>query len=77
MVGYAAISLSLLSLGPKRKVKCYNSSVCIKGSTFNEYKVDYYGRLGKRSSNCNIITSRIKCFYSNAIGMTQITEESE
>jgi hypothetical protein len=24
----------------------------------------------KRSSNCNIIASRIECFYSNAIGMT-------
>jgi hypothetical protein len=31
----------------------------------------------KRSSNCNIIASRIECFYSNAIGMTQLTEESE
>jgi len=31
----------------------------------------------KRSSNCNIIASRIKCFHSNAIGMTQLTEESK
>jgi hypothetical protein len=31
----------------------------------------------KRSSNCNIITSKIECFYSNVIGMTQLTEESE
>jgi hypothetical protein len=30
-----------------------------------------------RSSNCNIIANRIECFYSNAIGMTQLTEESE
>ena len=27
----------------------------------------------KRPSNCNIITSRIECFYSNVIGMTQLT----
>jgi len=67
MGGSAAISLSLLSLGPKRKVKCYNgyfvngyvfyteeygyggktynNGVCIKGSTFNEFEVDYCGRL--------------------------------
>ena len=31
----------------------------------------------KRSLNCNIIASRIKYFYSNAIGMTSLTEESE
>ena len=32
----------------------------------------------KRSSNCNIIVSKIECFYSNAIGMiVQLTEESE
>jgi hypothetical protein len=33
--------------------------------------VDY-----KRSSNCNIITSRIDQEESNAIGMTRLTEES-
>jgi len=31
----------------------------------------------KRSSNCNIIASIIECFYSNVIGMTPLTEESE
>jgi len=31
----------------------------------------------KRSLNCNIIASRIECFYSNVIGMTQLTEKSE
>jgi hypothetical protein len=31
----------------------------------------------KRSSNCNIIESKIECFYSKAIGMTQLTEESK
>jgi hypothetical protein len=63
----ASVSLSLLSLGPKRKVKCYNeyfingyvfhteeyehgrktynSGVCVKGSTCNEFEVDYYGKL--------------------------------
>jgi len=67
MGGNAAISLSLLCLGPERKVKCYNgyfvngyvfytdeyghgrktynNGVCIKGSTFSEFEVDYYGRL--------------------------------
>jgi len=67
MGGSDAISLSLLSLGPERKVKCYNgyfvngyvfhteeyghgkktynNGVCIKGSTFSEFEVDYYGRL--------------------------------
>jgi hypothetical protein len=34
--------------------------------------VDY-----KRSLNCNIIASRIECFYSNAISMTRLIEESE
>jgi hypothetical protein len=31
----------------------------------------------KRSLNYNIIASRIECFYSSTIGMTQLTEESE
>jgi hypothetical protein len=31
----------------------------------------------KRSSKCNIIASRIEGFYSNAIGMTSLTKESE
>jgi hypothetical protein len=31
----------------------------------------------KRSLNCNIIASRMECFYSNAIGMKPLTEESE
>jgi len=34
--------------------------------------VDY-----KRSSNCNIITSRIDQEESNAIGMTRLIEESK
>jgi hypothetical protein len=60
---------SLLSSGPKRKVKCYNwyfiirqvfyteeyvqirktynNEVCIKGSTFNKFEIDYYGKLEK------------------------------
>ena len=62
----AAKLLFSLSLGPERKVKCYNgyfvngyvlhteeyghgrkiynNGVCIKGSTFSEFEVDYYGR---------------------------------
>jgi len=67
MGGSAIILFSLLSLGPERKVKCYNgyfangyvfhtkeyehgrktynNDVCIKGSIFNEFEVDYYGKL--------------------------------
>jgi len=63
------ISLSSLSLSPKRKFKCYNGyfvngyvfhieeyedgrktyniGVCIKESTCNEVRVDYYGKLEK------------------------------
>jgi hypothetical protein len=63
----ASATLSLVSLGPKRKVKCYNkyfvngyvfyteeygqawktynSRVCVKGSTFSEFEVDYYEKL--------------------------------
>ena len=98
MGGSAAISLSLLGLGLKRKVKCYNgyffngyvfhteeyghgrktynNGVCIKGSTSSEFEVDYYGRL-EEVIELQIIASRIKCFYSNVIGMTQLTEKSE
>jgi len=82
MEGSVAISLSLLSLGPERNVKFYN------GYFVNEYvfHIEEYGHERKTynngvyikgSSNCNIIVSRIECFYSNAIGMTQLTEESE
>jgi len=75
MGGSAAISLSLLCLGPKRKVKCYNgyfvngyvfhteeyghgrktynNGVCIKGSTFSEFEVDYYGRKTFRMISTN------------------------
>jgi hypothetical protein len=60
MGGSAVISLSLLSLCPERKVKCYNRyffngyvfhteeygyGVCIKGSSSSEFEVDYYGKL--------------------------------
>ena len=98
MGGSAAISLSLLCLGPERKIKCYNgyfvngyvfhteeygygrktynSGVCIKGSTSSEFEVDYYGRL-EEVIKLHIIASKIECFYSNVIGMTQLTEESE
>ena len=62
-----SVTLNLLSMDPKRKVKCYNmyfinrhvfhteeygqgrktynNKVCIKGSTSNEFKVDYYNKL--------------------------------
>ena len=73
--GNANVTLNLLSLGPERKVKCYNmyfinghvfytkeqgqgrktfnNGVCVKGSTFNEFEVNYYGKLK------DIIASRI------------------
>ena len=63
-----SVTFSLLSLGPKRKVKCHNeyfinghvfyieeyeygrkkkhnNGVYVKGSTFNEFEVDYYWKL--------------------------------
>jgi hypothetical protein len=62
-----SITLNLLSLGPERKVKCYNryfingyvfhteeygqsrktynNGVRVKGSTYNEFKVKYFGKL--------------------------------
>ena len=65
----ASVTLSLLSLGPRRKMKCYNryfinrhvfyteeygwgrktynNEVCVKGSTSNEFEVDYYKKLEK------------------------------
>jgi len=92
MGGSAAISLSLLCMGPERKVKCYNGYF-VNGYVFytEEYTTAVFvlrDRLlvslkltttvdWKRSSNCNIIASKLECFYSNAIGMTQLTEESE
>jgi hypothetical protein len=61
----ASVTLFILSLGPERKVKCYNeyfangyvfhteeyelstynNEVCVKGSTSNEFKIDYYEKL--------------------------------
>ena len=96
MGGSAAISLSLLSMGPERKVKCYNRYF-FNGYMFHTEEYEHGKRHTttvfvlrdrllvslkltttvdwKRSSNCNIIANRIECFYSNAIGMTQLTEE--
>ena len=89
MGGSAAISLSLLSLGPERKVKCYNMYF-VNGYVFHTEEYGHGRKTTavfvlrdrllvslkltttvdwKRSSNCNIIASRIECFYSNAIGM--------
>ena len=50
MGGSATISLSLLSPGPERKVKCYNEYfvngyMFIKGSTCRQFEVDYYRKL--------------------------------
>ena len=93
-----AKSLSSLSLGPERKIKCYNGYF-VNGYVFHTEEYGH-GRKTiktvfvlrerlvvsqklttmvdqKRWSNCNIIASRIECFYSNVIGMTRMTEESE
>jgi hypothetical protein len=63
--GNVSVTLFILSLGPERKVKCYNgyfadgyvfhteeyelsthnNRVCVKGSTSNEFRIDYYGKL--------------------------------
>ena len=56
--------------------KTYDSGVATKGSTFNEFEVDYYGKLEKvielqYHSEQNIV------FYSNVIGMTPLIGESE
>ena len=58
------------------KVERYNNGVCIKGLTFSEFEVDYYEKL-EEVWNYNIIASIIKSFYSKAIGMTPLTNESE
>jgi hypothetical protein len=60
----ASVTLSLLSLGSERKVKCYNG-----------YFVNGYVFLSKWS--LFIIASIIKSFYPNVIGMTPLTEELE
>jgi len=93
MEGSAAISLSLLGLDPERKVKCYNgyfvNGYVFHTEEYGHGRKTYNSGVllvslkltttvdWKMSSNCNIIASKIKCFYSNAIGMTQLTEESE
>ena len=82
-------SLASLSLGPKRKCKCYNryfvngyvfhteeyeqgrktynSGVCVKGSTSNELKVDYYDRLEEvvelQYHNEQNIVFLFKCYW--------------
>ena len=75
--------LSSLSLGPERKVKCYNeyfvngyvfhteeyghgrktynNGVCVKGSTYSELEVDYYGRL-EEVVELQYHSDRIECF---------------
>jgi hypothetical protein len=56
--------------------KTYNSDVCVKGSTSSELEVDYYGRL-EEVVELQYHNEQIECFYSNAIDMTRLTEESE
>ena len=95
-----AISLSSLSLGPERKVKCYHRYFILsmdmyfilKNTCMEERHTIAVFMLRdrlvvslksttmvnqKRSLNCNIIVSRIECFYSNTIGMTPLIEELE
>ena len=56
--------------------KTYNNGVYVKGSTGNEFEVDYYGKL-KEVVKLQYHSKHNIVFYSNAIGMTSLTEESE
>jgi len=56
--------------------KTYNNSVCVKGLTSSELEVDYYGRL-EEVVELQYHNEQNSFFYSNAIGMTRLTEESE
>jgi hypothetical protein len=95
--GNTSVTLNLLSLDPKRKVKCYNkyfinrhvfhikeygydrktykSGVCVKGSTSNEFEVNYYGKL-EEVIELKYHSEQNRVFYSNVIGMIPPTEES-
>jgi hypothetical protein len=56
--------------------KTYNSGVSVKGSTSSELEVDYYGRL-EEVVELQYHNEQNRVFYSNTIGMTRLTEESE
>jgi len=93
-IGGNTMSLKLLYLGPKRKIRCYNgyfingyvfyiedyreggntynSGVCVNESIFNEFEVDYYGKLEKYHSITISYGIKYNFFYLNAIGMIRI-----
>jgi len=50
----------------------YNSGVCVKESIFNEFEVDYYGKLEKCHSITISYGIKYNCFYLNAIGIIRI-----
>jgi hypothetical protein len=56
--------------------KAYNSEVCVKRSTFNKFEVDYYDKL-EEVIELQYHTKQNNFFYSNVIGMTPMTKESE
>ena len=56
--------------------KTYNNSVCVKGSTCRELEVYYYGIL-EEVVELQYHNEQNRVFYSNAIGMIQLIEESE
>ena len=43
----------------KKDRNTYNNGVCVKESIFNEFEVDYYGKLEKKSFNYHIIEHKI------------------
>jgi hypothetical protein len=56
--------------------KTYNSGVCVKGPTSNEFEVDYYGKLEEvielQHHNEH---NKSRYFYSNVIGMISPMEK--
>ena len=53
-----------------------NSGVYVKGSTSNEFEVDYDGKL-EEVIELQYHSEQNKVFYSNTIDMTQLTKESK
>ena len=57
--------------------KTYNSEVCVKGLHFNEYEVNYYGKL-EEVIKLKYHIEQIEFFiYLNTIGMISPIEESK
>jgi nucleosome binding factor SPN SPT16 subunit len=83
----ASVTLSLLSVGLKRKDMCFILKnmgrvkrhiivrFVLRDRLLMSLKLTIMGSW-KKSLNCNIIATRIEYFYSNAIGIAPLTEES-